>query len=544
MKRITDIIFENYKNYIDNHPDMKTPSYAVEMLTNDNKYNHYISSLLKNISEEDQQIARQTCDRQRQLLLEDMSNISQSNGAIGYAVSYFPILCDIYIDDILGKAITHYPYNKPIITIPYMSLQAKVENSDGTEKTWKFPRAQHMIRSSPETLSLMPKTHNNLFQLSKGYPNKINKELSSINKRYFILEEIYIKFLNDKNEEDYIVEQISLRPDARGQLSKEIEILHDDDVLNCSLIGNINWDTGVIQYNIILENGKDNYKYVCEYVISNVVFSPKRGDIGRVKISIKNEGWDVNIDVQEDFEYELDVETIQEYEDIYKVDLIKTMSLAIKNQTLLNRDHDISYLLKSNESKMKSFRNYEYIDLQIYRDTSGWLSPGFISTFFQLIVPRISIVNKYIYQNYRASPQYLLTGIKTAALLENLQEFAITMPTQRNGVVGFDNVYGMTVHQKSFASQIVLTSPAIDDNKIYHIYKPENKEDLRYTTLVNFIYKPLYIVEEVTNSIKRTFVRSRTAMELTSPEATGVTIIDGLKDLLTVWGNEKYISKV
>ena len=540
--RLTDMIFHNYGRYINEHSELKKPEAAVQMLTDDSKYNHFISSIVEGADQEQIAAAKLVCDRQREFLLEESTNIMASDGAIGYAVTYFPILCDIYMDDILGKSITHFPYDKPVITIPHMQLQAKVENSDGSEKVWKFPRAQYLIRSKPETITLIPKHRNDLFKMSVGYPNKINTELSSINKRYFIIEEVFITGHNSTlDDTTSLVEQVSLRPDARGQLSKDFEVLHNDEIINGNIIGHVNWDTGVLQYNVVLTNGQPGYEYTIDHMTANVVFSAKKGDVGRVKVSLKNEGWDVNIDVHDDFEYELDVETIQDYEDIYKVDLVKTMSLAIKNQTLLNRDHDIAHLLRANESNMKSIRNYEKINLQPYRDTMGWLSPGFISTLFQVIIPRISIVNRYIFQNYRARPQFLLTGVKTAAILENLQEYAVTIPTMRHGMAGFDSMHGMSVHLKSFASQIILTSPAIDDNKIYHLYKPETIDELRYTVLVNFIYKPLYVVEEITNSMKRTFVRTRTAMELTSPEATGVTIVEGMSDILSMWGDENYL---
>ena len=51
----------------------------------------------------------------------------------------------------------------------------------------------------------------------------------------------------------------------------------------------------------------------------------------------------VNIDTKEDFEIELQTETIQDYKDIYNIDLVRTMSEAIKTQILLNKDKLCNY---------------------------------------------------------------------------------------------------------------------------------------------------------------------------------------------------------
>jgi hypothetical protein len=50
----------------------------------------------------------------------------------------------------------------------------------------------------------------------------------------------------------------------------------------------------------------------------------------------------VNVDVKDDFEIELAAETIDDYKDIYNIDLVRTLSLAIKQQMLLNKDLNTS----------------------------------------------------------------------------------------------------------------------------------------------------------------------------------------------------------
>ncbi|MBC8553598.1 MAG: hypothetical protein H8D23_28620 [Candidatus Brocadiales bacterium] len=64
------------------------------------------------------------------------------------------------------------------------------------------------------------------------------------------------------------------------------------------------------------------------------------------------------------------------------------------------------------------------------------------------------------------------------------------------------------------------------------VYKAQT-DDLSRTAIADIIYKPLYIVEEITNSMKRTFVKSRTTLEFTALDALGVVTISGYEDFLT-----------
>ena len=550
-----DKIFKNHAGYLyENREKVNTPDSIFAVLADDGKYNNYISSLLEGFDTTEVNSILPILNHQRQLVLED-TNIITSQTASAYAITYFPILADVYLDDILYKSITHHITKEPIMTFPKMQLNAKVANSDGTVVNMPFPRARYMIRATPEVLNLIPKMANNLFQLSYSYPNEVNETLSFINKRYFYVESVFINIISEDTSSLINQEVIlALRPDARGQINKEFTFIDDTNnttkLVSGSIIGNINWDKGVLVYNIVFSNGKDNTIYEVDYLKTSVMFTARTGDIGRVKISINNTGWDVNVDVREDFEFDLNTELVQEYTDIYNIDMAKMMSEAIKNQMQLNRDHDIVQLLRGAESEMKQLNTYEHIDLQIYRDTLSMLSPGFLGAIFQTIAPRISIISRHIYINSRVIPQYILCGVRAAAALEQLQEFAVTLPSYRQGLVGFDNLHAMNIHVNVFLKNIVLSSPALDDDKLYLIYKPDDKnqqtdqnpdiskleyEDrLRTTTLANIIYKPIYMVEEITNSTKRMFIRSRTALELFRNDSIGCINVAGFKNIMSM----------
>lgn len=545
-----DRIFLNHAKYLFEHrKELETPDGIYATLANDESYNRYISQLTEGFSEEQVISVRPILDHQRMMVLEEAANISSSPIAPAYAITYFPILTDTYMDDILYKAITHHTTNEPVMTFPKLSLSAKISNSDGTIVNAPFPRARYLIHAKPEKLNLIPKATNNLFHMSHSYPNEVNDKLSFINKRYFVVDTLHVQITDTTSNVIDKEVVIAIRPDARGQINKDFEFTDGDYVISGSLIGNVNWDKGLVVYSVVFGNGKPGHEYSVLHLETSVLFTARTGDIGRVKITMNMKGWDVDVDVKEDFEFDLHTEMLQEYTDIYNIDMAKSFSEAIKNQILLNRDHDICNLLRSVEPELKTMNTYETLDFQIFRDTRSMLSPGFIGSIFQTIAPRISIVSRHIYINNNVIPQFILTGIRAAAVLEQLQEFAVTLPSYRQGLVGFDNLHAMNIHVNVFLKNIILSSPALDDDKLYLIYKPDDltiktdqnpevsklamEDRLRSTVLANVIYKPLYIVEEITNSVKRTFIRSRTTLELFRPEGVGCINIRGLRDILT-----------
>lgn len=213
------------------------------------------------------------------------------------------------------------------------------------------------------------------------------------------------------------------------------------------------------------------------------------------------------------------------YKDIYNIDLVRTMSEAIKQQIVLNKDFDMAYFLEAAEPEMASNGTVQTINFSKYMDQQGILSPRSLIDVMRSIAPRINMVNTVIHRNFRAEPQFLVTGLRTGALLKSLQQMYSSVTNPMEGSLGFSTQAG------SVMKQTVLMSPAINDEKIYSIYKAPN-DNLSRSVLIDFIYKPLYIIEEITNSVKRTFVKSRTAIELCSPHAVGCIQLTGMNDIL------------
>lgn len=292
---LTDLIFENYDGYLNDHRhELGTPTGAVDMLASDGTFNAYISKLTEGMEPYQKAAVTAVCDRERHFLLEESTQLGPSASIIGYAVTYFPILADIYADPNIAQTMTIYPTNKSINTIPKVNLKASVRSTDGTVKTWPMPRAQYLIRGALELLTLAPNVSNDLFQMSAGYPNEVNSTLARINKSYFLLYTIEIKTTDVGGGlgDTTTTWGLNLRPDARGQLHKEFEFTNaHGQTVTGSLVGHIDWDRGTVQFSCAFSQ-VPGYTFSVNQVTSKVVFSPKTGEVGRVKVEMKISGWD------------------------------------------------------------------------------------------------------------------------------------------------------------------------------------------------------------------------------------------------------------
>lgn len=534
----TDIFKNYYKALSSNSLNLKNPDSIINILEDDAKFKDFTNILFEGMSNDQISIANIICEAQRNFLIQEMSNnIGNSDLAIGYAISYFPILCDTYCTDILGNAILFKQVNSPILTIPRLKMTASVQNSNGTVNNWTFPRAMFLIRSEPEDFKLTPKLTHNLFSLSKS-STKLTPENSSINKKYFMLKTINVEIKNEQTKTTETIDHLlMIRPDSRNQFNYDFEIISAENpkiIANCTIIGHIVFDSGQLQYDMTTISSDPNYTFTIKYGTFSCLFNSRTTDIGRVKISVKMSGEDIDISKNDDFEYDLDVETLHEYSDIYNIDLIRTLSTAIKGQLLLNRDHDISNLLKSSIPDTKLNHTYEELQFVPIFDTNGYLSPGYYQSIAQLLIPKISLIARYMYYNTTLLPTYILCGIKTSVVLEALQEFIITYPQMRAGLAGYNNKYGdKTINRSSFRSYKIIMSHAIPEDDLYLLYKPTSKDEEVYSNIVNFIYKPLYLVEEITNSQKRIFIKTRNTVELLNTSTIGYIHLPDINEYLS-----------
>lgn len=87
-KNTTDLIFENYSSYLNEHSeDIQTPNNAIEMLATDGKFNAYINTLTEGLDAHQKSNVMAVCQREREMLLEESASIGPSSSVIGYAVN-------------------------------------------------------------------------------------------------------------------------------------------------------------------------------------------------------------------------------------------------------------------------------------------------------------------------------------------------------------------------------------------------------------------------------------------------------------------------
>ena len=76
-------------------------------------------------------------------------------------------------------------------------------------------------------------------------------------------------------------------------------------------------------------------------------------------------------------------------------------------------------------------------------------------------------------------------------------------------------------------------SHAIPEDDLYMLYKPTTKDEEVYSNIVNFIYKPLYLVEEITNGQKRVFIKTRNSVELLNTSTIGYIYLPDINQYLS-----------
>jgi hypothetical protein len=524
-----DLIFENYQSFLrDNKHDYETPNEFVQLLTENNLFDAYIETLIDRLPEDAQVSVRKVADLQRELLLTENMYMGPSANTIGYAVTYFPILTDIYADPVLSQIATTYTTTKPVISIPRMRVYSSVKQPDGSISTFIIPRVTVLARGVNVDLAIPPSDSTNLFILLNN--KDVIKENSRINKRFIFIKQINILDKTNGPTTTPTPLSITVRPDSRGGISySDNYTALNGSKYTYTVSGNINWDSSITNISVSFEDSSGNTVNTTDLEVVNIIisasFSPTTGDVGRVKTEIKTEIMDISIDTREEFEVELQTESIQDYRDIYNVDMIRMMSLAIKQQMLLNKDFDLNYFLQANEPIMKKNDAYRKVDLQNYTNV-GQFNPNTIIHIYQSIIPAISYVARKIHLNFRASPQYIVCGVKTATMLETLQDFAVQMPAAQYGDYGFNK--SMNV---DFRKMTIIPAYQIQENKIYLVFKAP-QDDLARTAIADIIYKPLYVVESIDSTMRKTFFKSRTAIEVTNPDALGLIEVVNYQGLI------------
>lgn len=158
------------------------------------------------------------------------------------------------------------------------------------------------------------------------------------------------------------------------------------------------------------------------------------------------------------------------------------------NQTYM---YDLAYFLGVAETEIDANGAKITMDVQDYTAAGTDYDPNHGLHVLKNMVTRIATLYGLIKRNFNAAPSYLVAGLKTAAALRSMQEMAVNL----GGATGD---LGWTGNASQFMKLKVLDSLAISESKIYLSTKAPG-DALEQSTIIDLIFNPLYIVQEVTD---------------------------------------------
>jgi len=520
-------LFENYENFINEHSDdLSNPTGALRMITDNGMFRAYMDSLTEGLEPGPRATVLAVATRQREMLLTESANVPGTNLSLGWTVLSFPILVDIYAEPVISELCTVYPVSSPIASVPRIKIIANIKGFGGTTTQIRIPTMAQSVRPDALALSTTPATSNNIFTIASAAvtPATVTTSEYRINKRYTIITSITTRETLVNTATVDTTTSVMIKPDNRSQFVGTFTYADNAgvDVLG-SITGHINYDTGVFTYNVLYSGGTGTSTFACTSAILSVRFIPINTMNGRISVKIETEMTDVSIDPNEDFLIDLPPEDVQDYQSIFKIDIIRTLSEAIKRQIMLNKDTDLAYFLAAAESEMGANGASSSLNIGNYDVTGGQFAPENIIDIFKAVIPRIAIVAGIIRKNFNMYPSYIVAGLKTAALLRSLQTIAVAMPGIGQTIGGI----GWSGDSAQFTKMKVLESNAIGEGKIYLSTKAP-ADSLEKTTIVDLIYQPIYVVSEITNGNTRNFVKSRTLIDVLRTDGLGVINVTGL----------------
>jgi len=519
-----DAIFENYSVFLSENADViGSPQTAYKLITDEGMYKSFMEALTDGLSDVQKDVVLRVADRMREDLLTESTNIPASGFANGWTVVQFPILVDIYAEPIISELMNVYSSDSPVLTIPRYYINAITKSYDGTSETvQRIPSNTEVIRPGLVTVSVSPGVKTNVFTVAG-----VSSDDLIMNRRYTTIVKVVIKETDDGGAETTREINVRIRPDSRAQLRETIKFTDGGGTeVVVTLYGSVTYDTGEVIYNAAFSGGTTGYTFECQSADFRLRFTPTHTMNGRTKVVIKNEGIDVTIDENEDFLIELTQEQLQDYKAIFKLDLVRILSQAIKRQILLNKDLDLAYALETAEGDIANNGASFNVDLANYDANGGTgnYTPANVLDVIKAVIPRVSTAVGVIRRNFNMYPSYLVTGIKTASLLRSLQSMMVSMPDNRGSL-------GWSGETAQFLKLKILESPAVGDSKIYLSTKaPSNA--LEKSTILDLIFKPLYVVTETTDGNSRQFVRARTMIEVVRTDGLAVINVDNIDNYI------------
>lgn len=511
-----EALFENYELFIrENADDLQDPSGAMKVVMDEGMFKTYADALTTGLDENVRSSVLSVLDRQREMILSEAANVPASTFAAGWTVLSFPILVDIYSEPIIAELCNVYTTNSPTLSIPRVRIKSQTKSYDGTvvEESY-IPTTKKLVRANVVEINALPGVSNNVWTLATLSPDNLK-----MNRRYTLLTQVQVT--ETAGGSDVHTVDVSFIPDSRNQIVGSFSFTDSGGAtVECSITGHVDYEKGIITYNVIVGDGSSGYTFQVDFAVFSLRFVPVATMNGRTRVVVETEMTDVFIDPNEDFLIDLTQEDIQDYQSIFKIDLARTLSEAIKRQVLLNKDYDLAYFLKASEAEIVKAGAATVVDLTGFSVGGGEYTPASVLDVLKAIVPRVSLLMGVIRRNYNMYPTYMVTGVRTAALLRSLQDMMVNMAGQK-GELGWSGA------SSQFLKLKILESNHIDDEMIYLSTKaPQNA--LEKSSILDLIFKPLYVVKEVTDGNSRTFVRARTMVKISRTDGLGYIKVENM----------------
>ncbi len=515
-------LFENYELFLKEHADQITsPSEAIRLIADKSMFTAYVDALTESLDPKVRDTVIRVCNRQRNMLLTEAANVPAASFGFGWTVLSLPILVDIYCEPVISELCNVFTVDSPIASIPRSRIYAQTTGYDGTVTERVIPTSRYLIRPDFVEKTVLPSVpYNVLTDVFAGDSSKFK-----MNRRYLMVDNLSITCTTSGGGTVERVVSVNFRPDNRAQILKEFTFLAGDGVtVRATFQGHVTWDTGIVFYNIVVNDDGGTSDSDITFNSANFLFrfTPVSSMIGRTKVIPKIEHTDVTIDQNEDFLIDLTMEDIQDYRSIFKIDLARTLSDAIKRQILMNKDYDLAFFLSSAQSDISSNGAAVTVDFNTYTSSASALNytPSNAMDVFKNIAPRIAYVSGIVKRNMNMYPTYIVSGLNTASMLRSLQDMLVSIP-------GVQGELGFSGSVANFLKMRVLESSAISDNDLYLSTKaPANA--LEQSSILDLVFMPLYIVTETTDGNARNFVRSRTMIEVPRTEGLGYIRCDNL----------------
>jgi hypothetical protein len=528
-----NLILENFNCYITENSELfEEATSAMSIVTDQVTYDSYANKLLEGLEESESRRIKGMFDRQREVLLEESASLLGSPDAITYAVTSFPMLVDIYSDPLLSKVVSVYPSAVPTMTIPRLKWISKVIDHKGNVTELEFPTATKSVRTGHEMITV-GQSGNAFGKLFEG-TSTTNYSQFRLNKRNFKITNVVINADVGATDGalDYPIDMIAVA-DARGNFAAEGIKLYPtadpllafdaatnayvttpgSEVATFKIQGQINFESGDITWSAISMGGA---------AVASVTIDAKLRIMGVgnglavTKARPKQDVLDINCDIEDSFEIENIEEVIQDWKSLYNLDIIAQLKSYVKDQIKLNRDFEIADLLESNIPAAMEYGHYREIDLSTISGATD-TKPASVQDIFKNIIPVLIALQETIKKATRFEIKYLVTGIDSAAVLKSMQSFAVKFE-------GFEGETGFSGETGSFSKLEVITSHAVGNDLIHLIPKSES---LAQSSIVEISHKPLYVITETTDSVKRSFIKSRNWIGIVRNEALGTIRLKG-----------------